>query len=45
MKTITGLLIAIFFRSACTPIHGGGQDIQGGGKKVKDAATDVQQKL
>ena len=45
MKTITGLLIAIIFLSACNTIHGVGQDIQRGGEKVKDAATDVQQKL
>jgi Predicted small secreted protein len=45
MKTITGLLFAIFFLSACNTIHGVGQDIQRGGEKVKDAATSVQQKL
>jgi predicted small secreted protein len=45
MKTITGLLIAMFFLSACNTIHGMGQDIQRGGEKVKEAATSVQQKL
>ena len=45
MKTITGLLIAMSFLSACNTIHGMGQDIQRGGEKVKEAATSVQQKL
>ena len=45
MKTITGLLSAIFFLCACNPIDVGGKDIERGGEKVKDAATDVQQKL
>ena len=45
MKTITGLLFAMFFLSACNTIHGmrGWWDIQRGGEKVKDAATSVQQ--
>ena len=45
MKTLAGFLFAAFLLSACNTIHGMGEDIQRGGEKVKEAATDVQQKL
>jgi len=45
MRLISALLASIMLLAACNTIHGAGQDIQKGGEKVQDAATDVQKKM
>jgi predicted small secreted protein len=45
MKLISALLASIMLLAACNTIRGAGEDIQKGGEKVQDAATDVQKKM